>query len=183
MRKYFVLSAVGANRPGVVAQVSELIYKSGCNLEDSRMTLLGNQFALQILVSGEAPGFAEELREGCGRLERESGLPVYLFPAVGDEQTRSPEISTPNYELRVVGRDRAGIVFRTSSLLASLGINIVDLETRIETSTGEPGPILFMHLQVAVPSTVDGRQFRRDLQSLAEELNVEVTLSRRSKHG
>ncbi|GAB4279064.1 MAG: amino acid-binding protein [Deferrisomatales bacterium] len=178
MKKYYVLSAVGGNRPGVVAKVSELLYRCGCNVEDSRMTLLGNQFSLQILVSGEAPGLAEELREGCGALERDHGIPAYLFPVEAGDQTRPAELSEPTHEVRVVGSDQAGIVYRTSSLMASLGINIVNLETRVRPAM-EPGREEFtMDMQIVVPRSADVQEFRRQLEALAEDLGVEVTLSR-----
>lgn len=180
MKQYYVLSAVGGNRPGVVAQVSELIYKCGCNIEDSRMSLLGEHFALQILISGEEPGFSEELREGCGHLEKEKGIPVFLFPVEAREDVGPKQASEPNYEVRVVGRDRAGIVYRTSELMASFGINIVDLQTRVG-----PGPegsqLLTMGMEIVVPETLDGKEFRRKLESLADELRVEITLTRMAK--
>jgi len=53
MKKYYVLSAIGKDRPGIVADVSELIFECGCNLEDSSMTLLGDHFALLVVLSGE----------------------------------------------------------------------------------------------------------------------------------
>ena len=51
-KRYYALSAIGKDRPGIVADVAGLIYECGGNLEDSSMTLLGTQFALLILLSG-----------------------------------------------------------------------------------------------------------------------------------
>jgi glycine cleavage system transcriptional repressor len=182
MKRYFVFSAVGGNRPGVVAQVSELIHDCGCSIEDSRMSLLGDHFALQILISGEDPGFSETLRERCGGLQKEKGIPVFLFPVQTHQEPGPGQPKVPNYEIRVVGRNQADVVYRTSALMASLEINIVDLETRA-TPHPEGGQTFTMGMQVAVPDSTDGKAFRRALGALADELRVEITLTRITKTG
>ena len=53
MRRWFAMSAIGRDRPGIVADLAELIYESECNLEDSRMTILGSEFAVLLLLSGQ----------------------------------------------------------------------------------------------------------------------------------
>jgi len=51
MRRWFAMSAIGRDRPGIVADLAELIYECDCNLEDSRMTILGSEFAVLLLLS------------------------------------------------------------------------------------------------------------------------------------
>lgn len=178
MRQYFVLAAVGGNRPGIVAEVSELIYSCGCNLEDSRMTLLGHHFALMILLSGEGAGLQEELLDGAARLQREREISTVLFPVTTEELPVSGEVEKGNYELRVVGLDRAGIVYRTSQLLSSLKINILDLETRVNPAPESGSPVFTMRAEVSIPKEVDGKALRGDLERLADELGMEVSLAR-----
>lgn len=180
MKKYFVLTAVGFDRPGIVAEVSEIIYKCGCNLEDSRMSLLGNHFALLILLSGKEEGVFKELSKKSSRLQDQKDLSVFLFPMKTKGHEPPEETPEPNYEIRVVGLDRAGIVFRTSQLMASRNINIVDLETRIDPASESGSPIFTMNAKLAVPKDVDGKEFRNDLKEIADELFVEISLSRTS---
>ncbi|MBM3890900.1 MAG: glycine cleavage system protein R, partial [Verrucomicrobia bacterium] len=45
MRQYLVVSAVGQDRPGIVDRISEFILDHDCNIEDSRMAILGGEFA------------------------------------------------------------------------------------------------------------------------------------------
>jgi len=52
MNKYLVISALGKDRPGLVNQLSHAILDAGCNIQDSRMTVLGGEFALMLLVTG-----------------------------------------------------------------------------------------------------------------------------------
>jgi glycine cleavage system transcriptional repressor len=179
MRCFFVLSAIGRDRPGIVADVSELIYECGCNLEDSSMTLMGAHFALLVLLSGEKEEVSERLATGCKRLEWDKGLTVFLSPLDSREETFPLIPPEPDYELGVVGLDRAGIVYRTSTLLASKGINILDLHTRVEPAPESGSPIFTMTMKIATPAELDRRGLRSELDRLEDELNVEVSLSKR----
>ncbi len=49
-KSYLVLTAVGPDRPGLVSEISSLVLAAGANLEDSRMAILGGEFALLVLV-------------------------------------------------------------------------------------------------------------------------------------
>jgi len=176
MKKEFIISAVGRNVTGIVAMVSKEIYNCGCNFEDSRMTLLGNHFALMILVSAASDKIADDLSAACEWLDEEKDLKVTLFPvAVPGQQSNETE---PNYEIRVKGVDRMGIVYRTTQLLASLKINIVELETKIESRAKDGKPMFLMRTSVVVPREVDGEELRKDLKFLAEDLEEMISLTR-----
>lgn len=175
MNQEFIISAVGKNVSGIVARVSKVIYESGCNFEDSRMTLLGNHFALMILVTAKEEQSYQELAAGCKRLGQEPDLNVTLFEV--DDSGKTGQLTEANYEIRVKGEDRMGIVYRTSQLLASRNINILELETRLET--GKKGqPVFTMRTSVAVPREVDGESLRKDLKFLAEDLPETISLTR-----
>jgi glycine cleavage system transcriptional repressor len=178
VKNYFVLSAVGSNRPGIVADVSEVIYRCGCNLEDSRMTLLGTQFVLMILLTGESAAVSDDLQEGCRRLETEKGLKVFLVPLETRGHEPPPEAPEAGYELIVVGMDRAGIVYRATKLLASKAIDITDLETLVDPAPESGSPIFTMRAAVALPEEVDVGELRKDLDALADELQVEISLGK-----
>lgn len=178
MKRFFVLSAIGADRPGIVADVTEIIYDCGCNLEDSSMTLLGSHFALLILFSGRGEGLRERLTSGCKRLEHEKGLTVFLSDLGPEGAESPPAVPEPDYELRVVGVDRSGIVYRTSRLLASRGINIVDLHTHLEPPPQTGSPVFTMVVEIVVPDELDRKALRRDLEILAQGLQVEFSLTK-----
>ena len=66
------MTAFGKDRPGIVADVSQIIYENGCNLEDSTMTLLEDEFTIILLFAGHEKGRLEEnLLNDCRRLEKE----------------------------------------------------------------------------------------------------------------
>ena len=71
MKTYFILSAIGKDRPGIVADVSEVIYECGGNIEDSSTSLLRNHFTLLLLFSTEREAVTQKLASGLKRLEWE----------------------------------------------------------------------------------------------------------------
>jgi predicted amino acid-binding ACT domain protein len=80
MKTYFILSVVGKDRPGIVADVSEVIYECGGNIEDSSMSLLRNHFALLLLFSTEREEVNQKLSVSLKRLEGERNLTVFHSP-------------------------------------------------------------------------------------------------------
>ncbi|MDY6823842.1 MAG: ACT domain-containing protein [Thermodesulfobacteriota bacterium] len=180
MKKQFILSAVGANITGIVAQVSREIYAAGCNFEDSSMTFLGKHFSLMILVTGEKESTYEDLKNRCETLRRENDLSVSIFRLVEGTETEG-SAPVPNYEIRVKGQDRMGIVYRTSQLLASLRINIVNMETAVDSfeHKDEDGsqPVFTMRTAVVVPETVNREMLRKELEALSEDIYDTVSFT------
>src|SRR3989442_15688483 len=48
--RYAMLTAFGQDRPGIVAALAEGLYHLGCNIEDTCMTRLRDEFAMMLLV-------------------------------------------------------------------------------------------------------------------------------------
>jgi glycine cleavage system transcriptional repressor len=178
MKRYFALSAIGKDRPGIVAEVSGLIYECGGNLEDSSMTRLGEQFALIILLSGSGEEFPYRLSTGCKRLEWEKHLSIFLTPLEASEGKPSKGEPTGLYELSTTGLDRMGIVYRVSRLLADHGINIADMHTRANPSPESGTPIFTMKILLEIPAHVSPPELLGKLNRLGEELAIDITLKK-----
>ena len=52
-KAYAVFSAIGADRVGIVDDISGLVSEGGGNIEESKMAVLGSEFAVMMLVSME----------------------------------------------------------------------------------------------------------------------------------
>jgi glycine cleavage system transcriptional repressor len=85
MKTYFILSAIGKDRPGIVADVSEVIFGCGRNIEDSSMSLLRNHFALLLLFSTDKEEVNQKLSSDLKRLEWEKNLTVFYSPITLEE--------------------------------------------------------------------------------------------------
>ncbi len=172
MERKYVLTAFGKDRPGIVADVSGLIYESGCNLEDSTMTRLMDQFAIILLFSGSSQDLEENLSKGCRRLEIEKGISAF-FRTV-DKPRLQQKGKTVKHSLYIEGIDHAGIVYKISTCLAGLNINIENLHSEMKI-TPESGTVLYiMEILISIPESISLEDLDRGLSNVGEELNVEI---------
>ncbi len=177
MGGWFILSAIGRDRPGLVADLAQLIYDCDANLEDSRMTILGTEFAVILLCSSTAPNAADRLGAGAKRLVRDQGLTILLRELAEGPRPAVPAPGSVLHRLTVAGEDRAGIVASVCRALAEHGINIADLTTR---SLPGPGgsPHYQMTMAIEVPERLAIATLRRALDDVADRLVIDVSLEK-----
>ncbi len=182
MQYQYMLTAVGSNRIGIVAQITELLYHAKCNIENSFMTLLGQHFSLMIHISGQGQDVYQSLLSSCQSLQNASDIKIHIFPLQKQDIELSREQKAePHYQIRVRGVDKAGIIYRTSNLLASRGINILQLNTKVERRPGIKQPQFMMRMEIELPRELNGHSLRRDLEVLAEDLEETITLTRKNE--
>jgi glycine cleavage system transcriptional repressor len=179
MKTYYILSAIGKDRPGIVADVAEVIFQCGGNIEDSSMSLLRSHFALLVLFSSDREEAARTLSTDLKRLEWEKGLTVFYSPISFEQaHSRSPGEAVA-FKITTSGVDHGGIVSRVCRLLADRGVNIVDMETRRVLSAESGTPLFEMDIDAEVPRAVSEEALRKDLHGLADELVIDLVLRRR----
>jgi len=176
MKTYFILSAIGKDRPGIVADVSEVIYGCGGNIEDSSMSLLRNHFALLLLFSTDSEAVNQKLSSGLKRLEWEKKLTVFYSPTTFEEAYPKAKEQTDRYKITTSGVDHAGIVFKVCRLLADRKVNIIDMKTHRLLSAESGTPLFEMDIDVEIPHSVSEQGFRKDLHHLANELLIDLVL-------
>lgn len=168
---HFAVSALGADRPGIVAGVTGVLVDVGCNLEDTSMTILRGHFAMMLVVAGPGDLSADRLEEALAPVATELDL-VMAVRAIDDDVPTSPV--GDDWVVSVYGADRPGIVHQVTNLLAERGVNVVDLSTKV---IGDPDrPVYAMVLEVTLPKGIDSAELDRDLRQLAGELGVECNL-------
>lgn len=176
MKRWFALSAIGPDRPGIVADLAELIYECDCNLEDSSMTVLGSEFAVLLLLTGEGEDLDRRLSAACKRLEWEKRLTVFFRPLESEPVPYRVTTGARPYLLEAVGVDKAGIVARVARVLAQHGVNITKMETSSHPEPGTGTPIYHMSITMDVPARTDEAQLRADLERAAAELLIDIHL-------
>ena len=170
---HLAVSAIGSDRPGIVAAVTKVLLERGCNLEDTSMSILRGHFAMMLVVAAPAgvePGALEAALAGPAS---ELDL-VVAVRAIDDDVPDSPSGET--WAVSVHGADRPGIVHRVTALLADAGANVVDLSTRLVG--GADDPVYVMVLSVTLPPGADGEALGSRLDDLGRELGVDCRLHR-----
>jgi glycine cleavage system transcriptional repressor len=170
-KSYLVLTAVGADRPGLVNEISSVVLAAGANLEDSRMAILGGEFALLMLVSGDLKAIEEVEKRGADAGTR-LGLRLLTKP------TSSPQPARDflRYKIGVTGVDRPGIVQRVASVLETRGVNVAALESRLSYAAESGTPMFILEAALQIPSAIALSDLQRELQGTCDEESWEFTL-------
>jgi glycine cleavage system transcriptional repressor len=168
---HYAVSAVGADRPGIVAAVTGVFLEHGCNLEDTSMSILRGHFAMMLVVAAPDTLQQQVLEDALAGPASELEL-VVAVRAIDDDVPESLE--GDSWTVSVYGADRPGIVNRVASLLAENGVNIVDLTTRVIGDADRP--VYAMILEVTLPGSADAGALQKNLSDLASDLDVECSL-------
>ena len=174
-RDWFILSAIGSDRPGLVSELAKLILDADANLEDSRMTILGSEFAVILLCSGSGGGALRAIENGAKHLEREHGLTIFVRSLDGEPRPAVPAPGTRLFRVEAVGEDRAGIVASLCGVLAERSVNIAELVTKSRPGPGG-SPHYQLSMSVEVPEALDSKELRAALEREADRLVIDVSL-------
>jgi len=173
----FLLSAFSKDRPGIVADLSQVIYENGYNLEESSMTNLAGEFAILLLLSTptvNGDDAQEKLSSECRRLEREKGITAFIRPVSQEIQEQKSNILIRT--IHVEGLDQAGIVYKVSSFLADNTINISTLKTEMRLSPESGAAIYIMTIVVEISTALSLQTVEDGLSRIGDQLNVDVSL-------
>jgi glycine cleavage system transcriptional repressor len=171
MKKYFVISALGRDRPGIVNQLSRAILDAGGNIEDSRMTVLGGEFALILLVSGAWNAIAK-LEGQIKALEKKLELTLVAKAT----EPRALKAAMVPYLVDVVAMDHPGIVHDVAEFFSTREINIEDLNTWTYAAAHTGTPMFSMNMTISIPADLNIGQLRDEFTRFCDELNLDATL-------
>ena len=160
------VTAVGADRPGIVAAVASVLHERDANVEDSAMTILGGHFAIVMLVQSDddPAGLQDALAAATG----DFGLTAHVTAATGGRASEDP-----THLLSVYGPDRTGILAGVTAALADARANITDLETRLLGGDGDD-PVYAMVIELVAPDGHDA--VAAAVADACERLGVDHTL-------
>jgi glycine cleavage system transcriptional repressor len=170
--RHLALSAIGRDRPGIVAALTEVLLHQGMNIEDSQATILRGHFSMVLILAvpddADTERLAAELADVGTKLELEA-------IALRDVAEIDPEVPEPSHMVTVYGVDHPGIVHAAAVALAERGADITDLNTRLVDEEGEQ-PLYALMMEVALSRGGDVEELRGALRAVAEREGVEVTL-------
>lgn len=164
----FALSAVGVDRPGIIAAVAERLVAHGVNVTDSQMGILHGFFAMTLVVT--APDEVDEaaLSADLEAAGADQGLDSVLLRAV--HEAPDDPLAEPTHVVNVHGADHPGILAAVTGSLAGAGVNVCDLRTRL-TADG----VWVMVIHVAVPAATRVAAVEAGLRAVGELQGVGVT--------
>lgn len=172
---YLVLTIIGPDKRGIVADVTETVYDHHASIEESRMARLGGEFAIIMLISLSA-----ENKEVClTALKKfeEQGLTVSI---------RETDLSRPEkfqgfvpYEVSVWGADQPGIIHAVAEYLTDQNIQVEDVETHVTKAPITGTPLFSMNAVVQAPPELTLPELREKLEDVGDELGVDIDVKLR----
>jgi glycine cleavage system regulatory protein len=173
MLKNLVMTVMGADRPGLVEMVATQVAEHGGNWLESRMCRLGGQFAgiVRVAVPAEQAELLVKALQGLA----ERGL---IVEPTDMTTVEGAPAGTPAI-VEVVGQDRPGILRQVSRVLAAHGVNVEELASGCEPAPMDAGMIFRASANVIVPPGVTLGTVRGELEKIAADLLVDVTVRTR----
>lgn len=170
MPHHLVISAVGRDRPGIVNQLSQAIVAADGNIADSRMSVLGGEFALMLLVSGEEAAITA-LEAQLPTLQDSLNLTLVSRRT----QARAQAGGVP-YHVEVVSMDHPGIVRDVAEFFSSRQINIEELATHTYPAAHTGTPMFALNMTISVPPSLSVSATRKAFSQFCDDLNLDGDL-------
>ena len=131
-QKWYMLTLIGKDRPGIVAHVTAALYEGGANLGETSMLRLGGNSCIMMMV--QFNGNTHALHDLVGGVAESLGLHLHIDHI----DAYLHEHHVPNVRVSVKGADRAGIVAKVTGVLAGVGLDIHRLESCLGGTDTEP---------------------------------------------
>ncbi len=169
---HFALTIIGRDKPGIVSQVTEILYREGCNIADSSCSILGGQFAMILIISHPDKDGLEAFGDAFTPLEQQN-LSVFLrtLRPGGEERL---DLEGEVCMVSVYGSDKPGIVYRVARELGERQVNITDLNTKLVGS--KQRPVYVMMLEAVLPATMSEEELQSIMDNLKGELEVDISV-------
>ena len=164
-----VVTLIGPDRPGVVRALSDKATEHGANWTDSLMANFAGQFA-GIVHLQVAADKSLALQRAIRSLD---SADLQLLVTVADGVQSSPLARRIHLEL--IGHDRPGIIHSISTRLATQGVSLDKMKTSIASGAMSGEQMFHLDAQLTAPLELDTDTLRDGLESLANELMVDIT--------
>lgn len=132
MSNWYMLSLIGKDKPGIVAQVTRVLFENDANLGEASMQRLGGYFAIMLMFSSDES--LNNISQKIRSVATAQDLTMHIDPFDGHlHQHLEADVCVSLY-----GADRVGIVATATEKLASAGLHILALHTDVGGTEGQP---------------------------------------------
>lgn len=166
-----VISAIGTDRPGIVNELSQLIAQHKGNIDDSRMTVLGGEFAIILLISAAAVEL-DKIEIVLNQEAATLSLSI-LSKRTGSQDSKADTIP---YLVDVVAMDNPGIVYKLADFFSHKNINIQNMRTDRYQAPHTGTQMFSIEMVIAIPANIIIADLRDEFLDLCEDMNLDASL-------
>jgi glycine cleavage system transcriptional repressor len=168
---HLVLAALGEDKSGLIDEFSRCIQHSGCTISDSRMTVLGSDFALLLQVAGNWNNIAK-LENQLPGIETRLGLTITAHRSVERESSKD----RMPYAVDVVALDQPGIVHNLARFFSQRHINIQEMVTMGYPAAHSGTPMFSVHMIIEISAGVQIAGLREDFMEFCDQMNLDAVM-------
>lgn len=168
MTRHLVIAAIGDDQRGVVQKIASSIEDSGCNIESSRMLVMGDAFAQVMMISGMWNNLAKA-ETALAALEKKLGLTI----TVRRTEDRTVDGQFMPYSVEVVALDHPGIVSELAQFFTVRSINIQDMVTGTYHAPHTATPMFSTSMLIEVPGDSHIAALREEFLDFCDANNLD----------
>ncbi len=173
-REFLLLSATEPDRSGLVAELTGFIADCGCNVEDSRIVVLGGYAGLMVLLSGD-PAELQAVLDGLEQLRARTG--IRAVPRRVAARRAAEGTPPPRMEVEATAIDHEGIIHALADTVRRHGGNILELESSTEAAPMSGEPLLRLRMDLWTPAEPGaGERLWRELELVARQEGVDLEI-------
>lgn len=169
---HLVISAIGADRVGIISELAQAVSEAGCHIADSRMTVLGDDFAIIMLADGRWNELAK-LEDALPNLERKLGLTITTRRTTSTPDRDARQLP---YSVEVIGMDEPGLVKQLTEFVAGREINVREMVTTRTKAAYTGTPLFCIQLTLDIPATTAISRLREEFMEFCDRLNLDASL-------
>lgn len=169
---YLVITALGADRPGIVNTITRHVSSCGCNIEDSRLAMLGDEFTFIMLLSGTWNAIT--LIESTLPLKG-AELDLLIVMKRTSAWPRPPLPITVWVQVEIP--DSPHIIERFTGLFDAHNLNIAELVSRTQPEEEGGSAQLFIQITGHSPDKHNAAKIELSFKELCTELNAQGSIN------
>ena len=171
MEQLMVISAVGGDRTGVVHELTRIILDCGGSIRESRMTGLGAEFAMLLLVSGNWHT-VNRMEQNLAKFGESNGLTIQL-------KRTEPRVFSKKlvpYAIDVVCLDQPGIVHNLAGFFSERNIEIGEVTTRSYPAAHTGTAMFSVQMFINIPAGIHISGLREEFMEFCDQLNLDAIM-------
>jgi glycine cleavage system transcriptional repressor len=175
--KKVIITIIGQDRPGILAIVSNYLFKNNCNIENISQTILQAEFAGIFVVSIPDDLSLNKLNKNltCELLDFNIFVHIKLLESKKDNTNKK---KNEVFFITTIGPDKKGLVANITKIIASFDINITNLKA-VFKGGDDPNKNMMIY-EVEIPIRVSLKDFSDKLKKRALELNLEISIQHKN---
>ncbi|ARZ00248.1 glycine cleavage system transcriptional repressor [Yersinia ruckeri] len=169
---YLVITALGADRPGIVNTITRHVSSCGCNIEDSRLAMFGEEFTFIMLLSGSWNAIT--LIEST---LPQKGAELDLLIVMKRTNAQYQQAMPATVWVKVEVKDSPHIIERFTNLFHCHNMNIAELVSKTQPAKDDTPPILHIQISAHSPASQNSSIIEQAFAKLCTELNAQGSIS------